>query len=106
MHQFNTDFEGAMKWVCEYHEEVETKFLDALKRVPSFGPEVDKQLEEYILHLANWPRCNDCWNFESGRYFGTKGLEIQKSRYVPLLPKVLPEPTLKREQVVVPLVEM
>ena len=106
MHQFNTDFEGAMDWVLQYHEEVETKFLDGLKRVPSFGPKVDEQIQEYITALAIWPRCNDCWNFESGRYFGDKGLEIQNTRYVQLLPKFNSDPTLKRDQVVVPLVEL
>lgn len=106
MHQFNTDLEGAMKWVVNYHEDVEAKFLDGLKRVPSFGPAVDKQLEEYIVAIAMWPRTNDCWNFESGRYFGSKGLEIQKTRYVPLLPKVKGDPTLKKEKVVVPLVSL
>ncbi|KAJ7137759.1 isoprenoid synthase domain-containing protein [Mycena epipterygia] len=106
MHQFNLDLYGAMAWVVDYHEEVETRFLDALKRVPSFGPEVDSQLHEYIEHLANWPRCNDCWNFESGRYFGKNGLEFQKTRYVPLLPKVDMDRTLKRENVVVPLVPL
>ena len=37
--------------------------------------------------LANWPRGNTCWHFESQRYFGSKGLEYQKTRWVPLLPK-------------------
>jgi hypothetical protein len=106
MHQFNIGLKDAMEWVVNYHEEVEAKFLDGLKRLPSFGSKVDEQLEEYILGLANWPRCNDCWNFESGRYFGNKGLEIQESRYVPLLPKVSINPNLKREEVVVPLVEL
>jgi len=106
MHQFDTDLDGALAWVCQYHEEVKARFLEGLKRVPSFGPKVDRQLEEYILHLANWPRANDCWNFESGRYFGSKGLEIQKTRCVPLLPKVQNDPTLRREQVVVPLVDL
>lgn len=108
MHQFNTDFEGAMDWVVKYHKEVERKFLDGLKRVPSWGPEKDRQVQLYIYGLANWPRCNDCWNFESGRYFGNKGLEYQKTRLVPLLPKVLPssdDPALRRENVVIPLVE-
>jgi Delta6-protoilludene synthase len=72
MHQFNTDFNGAMEWVCKYHDQVEQKFIALLPQVPSFGPQVDKELKEYILHLANWPRCNDCWNFESGRYFGMR----------------------------------
>ena len=106
MHQFNVDLEGAMQWVVEYHKEVERRFLDGLKRVPSWGPKIDAQMEEYIYGLANWPRCNDCWNFESGRYFGNKGLEIQKSRLVPLLPKNLPDSHLRRENVIVPLVEL
>jgi len=105
MHQFNLDLDGAMDWVVEYHQEVETRFLDGLKRVPSWGPEIDKNMEEYIYGLANWPRCNDCWNFESGRYFGKHGLEFQKTRWVPLLPKVVDDPNAKarRENVVVPL---
>ncbi|RPD67494.1 terpenoid synthase [Lentinus tigrinus ALCF2SS1-7] len=105
MHQFNTDFDSAMDWVANYHKEVEMRFLDALKRVPSWGPEVDKQVAVYIEHLANWPRCNDCWNFESGRYFGSRGREYQKTRLVPMLPKRPQNPNLRRENVEVPLVD-
>ncbi|KAH8101904.1 terpenoid synthase [Cristinia sonorae] len=109
MRQFNTDFEGAMDWVVQYHTLVETRFLDGLKRVPSFGPHVDAQLQLYIHGLANWPRCNDCWNFESGRYFGNKGREFQKTRRVPRLPKVVKSQHKlkegKRENVDIPLVE-
>ncbi|KAF9806349.1 hypothetical protein IEO21_08705 [Rhodonia placenta] len=106
MHQFNIDLEAAMTWVASYHKDVENKFLDGMKELPSFGPVVDKELEEYILALAIWPRTNDCWNFESGRYFGSKGLQVQKTRYVPLLPKVKTDPTLKQKQVVVSLVDL
>ena len=108
MHQFNTDLEGAMKWVVDYHTEVETKFLDGLKRLPSWGHDVDLQVQQYVYGLANWPRCNDCWNFESGRYFGSKGKEVQKTRLVPLYPKVIPpiqDISLRRENVIVPLVD-
>lgn len=108
MHNMSTDFEGAMKWVVEYHSEVQRKFLDGLKRVPSWGRDMDRQVQQYLYGLANWPRCNDCWNFESGRYFGNKGLEYQKTRLVPLLPKVQGtdrEVHLRRENVVIPLVE-
>ncbi|KAF8952443.1 terpenoid synthase [Flammula alnicola] len=87
MHEFNVDLDDAIKWAVSYHAEVVTKFLDGLKRVPSWGPEIDPQIKQYIRGLENWPRANDCWNFESQRYFGSKGLEIQKTRLVPLLPK-------------------
>nr|AQH32583.1 terpenoid synthase [Polyporus brumalis] len=105
MHQFNTDFDSAMDWVANYHKEGEMRFLDALKRVPSWGPEVDKQVAVYIEHLANWPRCNDCWNFESWRYFGHKGLEYQKTRLVPMLSKRPQNLTHRRENVEVPFVD-
>jgi hypothetical protein len=108
MHQHDTNFEGAMDWVVNYHTEVETKFLDALKRVPSWGRHMDRQVQQYIYGLANWPRCNDCWNFESGRYFGSRGLDIQRTRVVPLLPKSTmahENPCLRRENVVIPLVD-
>jgi Delta6-protoilludene synthase len=106
MHQLNTDLPGAMEWVSRYHEDIEARFLDGLKRVPSFGTAVDHQLQQYIEHIANWPRCNDCWNFESGRYFGSKGLDIQRTRYVHLLPKRKVDPALRQQQVVVPIVDL
>ncbi|KAG6907098.1 hypothetical protein DXG01_010511 [Tephrocybe rancida] len=107
MRQFDIDFLDAMDWVTNYHAEVEMKFLDGLKRVPSWGPKIDRQMKQYLYGLANWPRCNDSWNFESGRYFGSKGREIQKTRRVPLLPKVTSyhNTSLRRENVVVPLID-
>ncbi|KDQ62253.1 hypothetical protein JAAARDRAFT_453389 [Jaapia argillacea MUCL 33604] len=105
MHQFQTDYDGAIAWVSQYHQDVQTKFLQKLKMVPSFGPEIDEKLWEFINHVANCPRGNYSWNFESGRYFGKKGMEIMESRYVALLPKLEHDRSLKREQVVVPLID-
>ncbi|KZT01823.1 terpenoid synthase [Laetiporus sulphureus 93-53] len=106
MRQFNVDLYGAMAWAVQYHEKVEAAFIDGLKRIPSWGEQIDEQVDEYVLGLANWLRANDCWSFESGRYFGNKGLEVQKTRYVPVLPKVKQKSSLHREQVVVPLVDL
>lgn len=107
MNQFGYTIDEAMKWAAEYHKEVETRFLDGMKQVPSFGPDVDPQLQQFIQAIALWPRSNDCWSFESGRYFGSKGLEIQKTRIVPVMPKVVGDHrSLRRENVVVPLVDL
>ena len=107
MNQFGYTLDEALKWTADYHEEVEARFLDGMKRVPSFGPDVDPQLQQFIQAIAMWPRTNDCWNFESGRYFGSKGLEIQKTRIVPIMPKVVDNHrSLRRENVVVPLVDL
>ncbi|KAJ6534215.1 terpenoid synthase [Mycena capillaripes] len=101
----NMDLDGATTWVSAYHQRLQAEFLDAMKRVPSFGAELDVQVQEYLAYLANWPRAQDCWNFESGRYFGSKGSEVQLTRRVQLLPKVQMDATT-REEVLVPVIEL
>ena len=107
MNQLDTDYDGAMLWLVGYHTSIEQRFHTALRSLPSFGPEIDEPLKTYTLGLANWPRASECWNFESGRYFGTKGLEYQRTRLVPLLPKVekFREQDLHEEDIVIPLIE-
>ena len=105
MCQFNLDLYHATEWVAQHHKEVEARFFDALARLPSFGPEVDTALQEYVASVAAWPRGNDCWRFESERYFGKKGAEVQKTRMVPLLAKRIMDPEMRRERVQVQLIE-
>ena len=73
------DLEGAMKWAADYHSGSRRKFLEGLKKVPSWGEEIDIQVQQYLNGIACWPRGNYCWSFESGRYFGNKGLDYQKT---------------------------
>nr|WDV18262.1 sesquiterpene synthase [Ganoderma sinense] len=105
MHQFGLDLHGATEWVAQHHKEVEARFFDALARLPSFGPAVGAELQEYVACVAAWPRGNDCWRFESERYFGKKGGEVQKTRRVPLLAKRPMNPEMRRERVEVQLIE-
>ncbi|KAI0345586.1 terpenoid synthase [Trametopsis cervina] len=106
MHQYNLPLPEAMQWVAKYIDGVKAKFLDTVKIVPSWGEEVDMQVAEYIDQLGNWPRANYCWSFESARYFGSKGLEVQKTRFVPLLPKAEQVGDLHGEKIVIPLVDL
>ncbi|PCH42430.1 terpenoid synthase [Wolfiporia cocos MD-104 SS10] len=106
MRQLDVDLASAIDWVVDYHAQVQARFLSAFRRVPSFGGEVDRDVEQYILGIANWIRSNHCWSFEGGRYFGRKGLEIQSTRRVPLLPKAKHDRTLKRQQVIIPAVDI
>ena len=105
MCQFNLDLYHTTEWVAQHHKEVEARFFDALARLPSFGPEVDTALQEYVASVAAWPRGNDCWRFESERYFGKKGAEVQKTRMVPLLAKRVMDPEMRRERVQVQLID-
>ena len=107
MHHFEADFDSAMNWVIKYHKDVQSRFIHNLARVPAFGPTVDAAIQEYIAHLANWPRANICWSFEGGRFFGTKGLQVQETRMAPLFSNCVPnvDVELRRELVEIPLGE-
>ena len=94
-----------MRWVATYRGVYEKKFLEGLKGIPSWGKDVDEKVAVYIEHLARFPRANECWSFESRRYFGSKGLEVQKTRLVKLLPKRRLATHLHKENTEVPLVD-
>lgn len=88
MHHNKTDVQGAMDWVYNYHKELEAKFMDIYEnKIPKFSEPVDSELAVYVDGLGNWVRASDQWGFESERYFGKKAPEIQKTRWVTLLPK-------------------
>ena len=87
MNQLKTDVAGAMKWVDDHHKELERKFNENFEKVPKWGEPIDSQVARYVDGLGNWVRANDQWSFVSERYFGKKGPEIMKSRWVTLLPK-------------------
>ncbi|KAI0062680.1 terpenoid synthase [Artomyces pyxidatus] len=87
MNQEKTDIQGAMDWVVRYHKTIEDRFMELYEQVPKFGEPVDSQLAIYVDGLGNWVRACDQWSFESGRYFGKKAPEIQKTRWVTLMPK-------------------
>ena len=88
MHHNKTDVQGAMDWVSEYYKVLVAKFMDLYEnKIPKFGEPIDTELAQYVDGIGNWVRANDQWGFESERYLGKKGLEIQKTRWVTLLPK-------------------
>ncbi|KAG6861465.1 hypothetical protein C0995_016244 [Termitomyces sp. Mi166 len=88
MHHTQLDLKGTMKWIGDYHSRLEKAFLEEMKFVPSFGEKIDVEVRRYVDGLGNWVMANNCWHFESYRYFGTSGLEVQKSRKVVLLPSL------------------
>ncbi|KAI0371449.1 terpenoid synthase [Pilatotrama ljubarskyi] len=82
MRELNMDLHGAMGWVMGYYDDLSSRFIQGLADVPTFGLEIDGQLQEYLHNIGNWPRALECWSFESKRYFGERGLEYQKTRQV------------------------
>ncbi|KAG2040513.1 isoprenoid synthase domain-containing protein [Suillus americanus] len=87
MLELGLDRGGAIAWAAHRHAELQKRFIDGLAKIPSWGPSVDVLVKEYLDGIAIWPRASTCWSYEGQRYFGTRGLEIQQTRLVPLLPK-------------------
>ncbi|KAG1836888.1 isoprenoid synthase domain-containing protein [Suillus subalutaceus] len=87
MLELGLDSGGAIAWAAHHHAELQKRFIDGLAKVPSWGPSVDVLVKEYLDGIAIWPRADTCWSYEGQRYFGTRGLEIQQTRLVQLLPK-------------------
>ena len=87
MHNKNLNLREAMRWTGDYYSSLERKFLVDMKSVPSFGDTLDVRVRRYVDGLGNWVRANQCWHFESPRYFGSSGSEVQQSRRVVLLPR-------------------
>ncbi|KAF8513346.1 terpenoid synthase [Hysterangium stoloniferum] len=86
MHEFQIGLQEALQWISDLNDELVQKVLSDFARVPTFdGGIVDEQVAIYVDGLGNWVQANDSWSFESQRYFGTKGLEIQRHRHVALL---------------------
>ncbi|KAF7372856.1 Terpene cyclase [Mycena sanguinolenta] len=82
VHERTTDLSGAMEWVATRRKALASQFIALYKKVP--WDDVDAQVREYVEGIANWPRANDSWIFESGRYFGSEGLKVQRDRKVVL----------------------
>ena len=109
MHHHGTDVQGAVDctpWFLRCigkptyyinsgveirYRDLKAHFLDLYyHQVPKYHScSVDADVARYIDGIGNWVRANDSWSFESQRYFGTKGLEIQEARVVTLFPRVV-----------------
>jgi hypothetical protein len=87
MNEKGVDLDGALDWVAESHEQVLSELQVQCQVLPSWGPTIDLRVKMYVKRLACFLRGSDCWAFETERYFGTKGREIQKQRIIDLLPK-------------------
>jgi hypothetical protein len=87
MNEKGVDLDGALDWLAEYNRVVLSRFQTQYRMLPSWGPDMDPIVTALVERLAHWIRGHDCWSFESERYFGMKGAEIQKHRLVTLLPR-------------------
>ncbi|KAH7102679.1 terpenoid synthase [Auriculariales sp. MPI-PUGE-AT-0066] len=95
MHHLQTDYTGAAEWIARQHAELEHKFHSLAQELPELlhqsgvvvTPCIQDQLARYVDLVGNMVRACDTWDFESHQYFGSDGLEVQKTRVVKRMPK-------------------
>ncbi|CAK7229979.1 hypothetical protein SCUCBS95973_007417 [Sporothrix curviconia] len=84
--------QDAMDWVAAYHDELADRFFVLYRQATAgnasdaVSDAVSDAAKQYAYGLGNWVRANDQWSFESCRYFGARGAEVQKTRAVELMP--------------------
>jgi hypothetical protein len=70
---FHTDLSGAVQWVSDRHDKVLLNFWELREKVinkddfPSWGPELDQQIIEYVGVLADHIRGNYEWSWHTHR---------------------------------------
>ncbi|CCM03258.1 uncharacterized protein FIBRA_05385 [Fibroporia radiculosa] len=85
--QQGLDLQGAVDFVGDLCKSSIDRFHLLRENLPSWGPEIDREVEIYVDGLADWITGSLKWSFESERYFGKTGLEVKRTRVVNLLPR-------------------
>ena len=83
--------QGAVDFVGDLCKKSIDRFTEERARLPSWGPEIDGQVQVYVQGLADWIAGSLYWSFDSERYFGKKGGQIKRDRIVELAPVMVPE---------------
>ena len=86
MHQEGIDLQRAVDFVGNMCKQSIDRFNEDRARLPSWGPEIDRDVSIYVDGLANWIVGSLHWSFETERYFAKSGRQVKATRTVDLLP--------------------
>jgi len=98
IHEYHLDVPAAMKWLEEFGRHRVAAFLNGIKELPSWGPEMDGKVCKYIDDIGYLVRGTDDWCYESERYWGGKGNEVQTTRMVTIWSEETREGLLTKEE--------
>lgn len=87
MNQDKVDLQTAVDMAGSMLEGTMDRFFVERDNLPSWGAEIDKQVQLYIDGLGYWISGTTHWSFETERYFGTAHLEVKRTRVVNILPR-------------------
>ncbi|KZT04735.1 terpenoid synthase [Laetiporus sulphureus 93-53] len=88
MKAFDLEQQAAIDYAADMVTKTIERFLEIKAILPSWGPEVDAQVEVYVQGLGDWIIANAEWSFMTERYFGKNASRVRKSLQVKLPPVV------------------
>ncbi|KAI0374636.1 terpenoid synthase [Pilatotrama ljubarskyi] len=91
MNLHGLDLQGAVDFVGDLCKQTIDAFVENRQNIPSFGPELDRDVAMYVQGLQDWIVGSLHWSFKTERYFGKAGAEIKEHRVVRLLPRRHPD---------------
>ncbi|KAF5390807.1 hypothetical protein D9757_004424 [Collybiopsis confluens] len=86
MNHHSLDLQSAVDFVGQLCKQSIDRFISDRAQLPSWGPEIDRQVQTYVDGLADWIVGSLHWSFESERYFGKNGRQVKEDRVINLLP--------------------
>ena len=64
-----------------------SRFIAERKKLPSWGTDLDRDVNRYVDAIGHWVVGNLCWSFETPRYFGSALEDVKRTRTVKLRPR-------------------
>ena len=84
MNEKGFSLQEAISYVAESYKELGDTMNAYRKRIESYGPKEDENIQRYIDGLQQWVIGNLEWSFQNGRYFGKYSEEVRRTRVVNL----------------------
>jgi len=82
------DLQEAVDRVGDMCREAVDTFCEIKKNIPSWGPEIDKDVAAYVRGLEDWISGSTHWSFACERYFPLEKIaHIRETRMVEVLPR-------------------
>ena len=87
MEERQLDLQSAMNLAGELCHQSISKFEADRRSLPSWGKEIDREVELYVQGLQDWIVGSLHWSFTTKRYFGAEGEAVKMHRTIQLLPR-------------------
>ncbi|KUI60988.1 Delta(6)-protoilludene synthase [Cytospora mali] len=81
------DVQQAIDWTAQVHAGMTERFNQLFLQIPRWGGPLDWEVQTFMDGVAHLVGANTQWSYETQRYLGKHGLEVQATRMLRLAPK-------------------